>query len=181
MNKEFALVNNLKKEDIRNFRKKNKLSRLELAFLASVSKKTIENWETTDKEITGPIVMLLTVLNERPELIERYRLPNKEYPLRMYYMSDYSISTLIDVDLVHRKIKIKNFTDNLIQRAFGSKEEVSYEDFEKFLESRCFPPTRDKMKIELDKLGIKAYDPMSIILKTQGRMADDNYYIMMER
>jgi len=180
MNKEFAIVDSLKNTDIRNFRKNNKLARLELAFLVGVSIKTIENWEITNKSITGPIVTLLTILNEKPELIDKYRLPIKEYPLRMFYMSGYSINTVIDVDMIRSKVKFKNYTSNILLRAFGNKEEVSYIDFEKFLESRCFPSTRDKMKIELDSLNLKAYDPLSIIRKTKGRMVDDECYIVID-
>ena len=46
---------------------------------------------------------------------------------------------------------------------------------------RCFPETRDKMKLELKKLGIPFYDPMLIIEKTQGRMAEDEFSIRIER
>ena len=50
-----------------------------------------------------------------------------------------------------------------------------------FLKSRCFPETRDKIKIQLDALGIPFYDPMLIIGKTQGRMAEDDFWIMIEK
>ena len=38
----------------------------------------------------------------------------------------------------------------------------------------------DKMKLELDKLGIPFYDPMMIIEKTEGRMADDDFWLKIE-
>ena len=37
------------------------------------------------------------------------------------------------------------------------------------------------MKLELKKLGIPFYDPMLIIEKTQGRMAEDEFSIRIER
>ena len=95
-------------------------------------------------------------------------------------MSETGVSTIIDVDLLNRKVSFRNYTNNLIKRAFGAKEEVTFEDFEKFLESRCFPRTRDKIKIEFEKLDIDSYDPLTIIRKTQGRMVDDDFYIVME-
>ena len=90
------------------------------------------------------------------------------------------ICTIIDVDESRRLVEIKNYTDNLQYRAFGINTEPSFEDYEEFLESRCFPRTRDKMKLELDKLGIPFYDPMMIIEKTEGRMADDDFWLKIE-
>lgn len=40
---------------------------------------------------------------------------------------------------------------------------------------------RDKMKIHLQALGIPFYDPMLIIEKTGGRMAEDDFWIDIER
>ena len=37
------------------------------------------------------------------------------------------------------------------------------------------------MRIELNKLGLTYYDPLTIIGKTKGRMADDDFYIEIER
>lgn len=74
-----------------------------------------------------------------------------------------------------------NYTNNIMFRAFGANNNPNYDDYEEFLKSRCFPETRDKIKIQLDALGIPFYDPMLIIGKTQGRMAEDDFWIMIER
>ena len=66
-------------------------------------------------------------------------------------------------------------------RAFGVNNEPDYDDYEQFLESRCFPRTRDKMKLELKRLDIPFYDPILIIEKTLGRMEEDEFYIEIER
>ena len=89
--------------------------------------------------------------------------------------------TLIDVDEMNQKICIRNYARNIMFRAFGTNDEPAYEDYEAFLESRCFPKTRDKMKIQLDALGLPFYDPTLIIEKTQGRMAEDDFWILIER
>ena len=91
------------------------------------------------------------------------------------------VCTIIDIDEIERKVKIQNYTRNLLYRAFGVNTEPTFEDYEEFLESRCFPRTRDKMKIELKMLDIPFYDPLMIIEKTQGRMADDDFWIKIER
>ena len=43
------------------------------------------------------------------------------------------------------------------------------------------PKSRDKIKLELKRLGIPYYDPILIIEKTEGRMADDEFWIKLER
>lgn len=59
--------------------------------------------------------------------------------------------------------------------------EPGFEDYEEFLKTRCFPETRDKIKLELKRLGIPFYDPILIIEKTEGRMAEDKFWIRIER
>ena len=55
------------------------------------------------------------------------------------------------------------------------------EDFKEFLESRCFPRTRDKMKLVLEDVGVPCYDPYLIIEKTEGRMAEDDFWLKIEK
>ena len=64
--------------------------------------------------------------------------------------------------------------------AFDPIEKPTYEDFEDFLESRCFPRTGDKMKIRLKELDLPFYDPFLIVQKTEGRMAEDDFWIRLE-
>ena len=108
-------------------------------------------------------------------------IPEKVYPLRLWYMSGDQVSTIIDVDEQNRKVEIHNYTKDYIARAFGVIERPSFEDYEAFLESRCFPRTRDKMKLVLEDLGLPFYDPFMIIEKTEGRMAEDDFWIRIER
>lgn len=51
----------------------------------------------------------------------------------------------------------------------------------KLLESWCFPRTRDKMKLILKDLDLPFYDPFLLIEKTEGKMAEDNFWIKIER
>ena len=66
-------------------------------------------------------------------------------------------------------------------RAFGRNEKPDYRDYEEFLESRCFPRTRDQMKLMLRELNLPFYDPFLIIQKTEGKMAEDDFRIEIER
>ena len=77
-----------------------------------------------------------------------------------------------------RKVKAKNYTDKIMFRAFGV---VETPDYDQYLESRCFPSSRDKMKLILKDLDLPFYDPMMIIEKTEGRMAEDDFWIRIER
>ena len=99
--------------------------------------------------------------------------------MRMNFMNHDDLCTTIDIDFMHEKIKIKNYTDQIIFRAFGVVTEPTWNDFEYFLEDRCFPRTRDHVKDLLREMNIPFYDPLLIIEKTQGRMAEDHQWIMI--
>lgn len=82
-------------------------------------------------------------------------------------------ATWIDVYGVTQKVHIINFTEDMLSRAFGIKEKPGWEDFEEFLESRCMPRTRFGIREEIKHMGLDAYDPFQIIMKTQGRVYGD--------
>ena len=85
--------------------------------------------------------------------------------------------TVIDIDFLKQKIYIQNKTDDIIHRAFGVVENPSWDDFELFLEDRCFPRERGNCRSILCSMGLTDYDPLQIIEKTQGRMAEDKQWI----
>ena len=99
----------------------------------------------------------------------------------IWYMYEQDVCTLIDVNELERKVKIRNYTDKVMFRAFGTVEDPDYNDYQEFLKSRCFPESRDKMKLILKDLGLPFYDPIMIIEKTEGRMAEDDFWIRIER
>lgn len=89
------------------------------------------------------------------------------------YLDREKPSTIIDTCSVTRKVKIVNFTDDYISRAFGIEERPSWEDFEYFLEDRCMPRTRYGIREELSYMGLDVYDPFQIVEKTKGRVHGD--------
>lgn len=178
---DYAVLDYCKSDDIKRVRGKLNLTQREFAKLVNVSTPTIERWESSSEKITGPIVLLLNMLELNKDTLEYLKIPRKEYPLRMFYMYEDKICTLIDVDLKNQKIKIKNYVDNIIFRAFGVNENPSFNDYKEFLKSRCFPETRDKLKLVLRDLDLPFYDPFLIIEKTQGKMAEDNFWIKLEK
>ena len=178
---EFAVPESVRPEEIRRIRKMLGLTQNDFAELTRTSKATVERWEAGRQNISGPVVLLLKMLEKDPEYVEQLKIPEKKLPLRLKYMYRDTLCTIIDVDEMNRKVEIKNFTDNSMFRAFGNNPSPSFEDYTEFLESRCFPPTRDKMKLVLQDLDLPFYDPFLIIQKTKGKMAEDDFRIDIER
>jgi len=168
-------------EEIKRVRKKLKLTQKEFAELVKCSKSTMERWESSEEKITGPIVLLLNMLERYPDYVEKRKIPKKAYPIRLWYMHKQEVCTVIDVDELNQLVKIYNYAENIMFRAFGVVENPDYQMYQAFLESRCFPATRDKMKLILRDLNLPFYDPFMIIEKTEGRMAEDDFWIRIER
>ena len=103
------------------------------------------------------------------------------YVMRLDFMFRQKVCTEIYVDFEHKKIRIINRTDDIMKRAFGVNENPTWEDFEAFLEERCFPRTRAMQKVILRKIGVDHFDPLRIIELTKGRTAEDNQYINITR
>ena len=177
---QFAVEPYVTADEVKQIRKKLGLTQKEFAQLIGSSKPTIERWETSNGKITGPLVLLIRMLNENPAYVERLRIPEQTLPVRMWYMYKNEICTLIDVDESSRIVRIKNYTNETMFRAFGNNDYPTYEEYKEFLESRCFPRTRDKMKLVLEDLEIPFYDPYLIIKKTKGRMAEDDFWIQID-
>lgn len=177
----FAISDALSGGEIKAARKKLKLTQAEFAEMGNVSVKTVERWESGDKPVTGPIVTLIKILKEYPQIPEELKIPARVYPMRLWYMYYGDLCTIIDVDERERKVRVYNYTKDYALRAFGRVEKPSFEQYEEFLESRCFPRSRDKMKLILKDLDLPFYDPLMIIEKTQGRMAEDNFWIKIEK
>lgn len=95
----------------------------------------------------------------------------------LHYMEPEGLCTVIHADYKVRTVKIENKTDFLLHRAFGINENPTWEEYEAFLCERCFPATRDKMKLVLKDLGLDFFEPLEVIRKTQGRMAEDTQWL----
>ena len=168
-------------EEIKEVRKILGLTQKEFSLLVNTSKSTVERWESGKEKISGPLVLLLQMLKKYPEYVKSICVIEKNMPLRLWYMHKDTVCTIIDVNEVKREIQIRNYTDNIMFRAFGRTEKPDYQMYEEFLESRCFPASRDKLKLVLRDLDLPFYDPFMIIEKTEGRMAEDDFWIRIER
>lgn len=181
MQQVFAIPDRITGDTLREVRYILKLSRRDFAQFCGASERTVEYWENSGKELSGPVVTLVRLLQEDTGLIARYRIPKQKTPLRLLYRFRENIYTIIDIDEASQLIEIRNYTQRMQFRAFGGNEHPSYKDYQEFLESRCFPKTRDKMKLMLNELGLPFYDPLLIIEKTEGRMEEDDFWIQVVR
>ena len=179
--RKYALAEKLQSSDMKALRKKLGLTQRDFARLVNVSAKTVAYWESGKTEISGPIVTLVKILNENMEIAAKLEVSEKIYPLRLWYYYKNEVCTMIDVDERKRMVKVRNYTKNDMLKAFGRQTEITFEIYEEFLESRCFPRERDKLKLKLKELDIPFYDPLMIIERTEGRMAEDEFWIKIER
>ena len=103
-------------------------------------KKTIQRFEKSE-EVTGPIVIILDILSRQINLVSNYSIPNmtEDYLIRLYYYKKDILCTTIDINEIHQKIKIKNYTFEYTDCAFGNNKQPQYADYVDFLKSRCFP------------------------------------------
>ena len=180
MNK-YVFNDYLTSDDIKRVRKTLGMTQKEFAAFTCSSVRAVENWESKDGKITGPIVTLIEILLRKPDIVDKFVLPPNKFKLRIFYLYKSTVCTVIDVDEMERLIEVHDYVDKPFYRAFGVNISPTYEDYEEFLESRCFPRERDKLKIELKRLDIPFYDPIMIIEKTQGRMEEDDFWIRIER
>ena len=71
----------------------------------------------------------------------------------------------------------ENYTEQSVKTAFGKNRFPSWADLESFLEERCIPRQRAGMREYLETLELDEYEPIAIIRKTQGRMAEDDQWM----
>ena len=93
-----------------------------------------------------------------------------------YYDKDALCSRIV-ADYTARDLQVENYTPQLVKTAFGKNMLPTWEDFSTFLEERCVPRQRAGLREYLETLGLNGYDPLMIIRKTQGRMAEDEQWL----
>ncbi len=103
----------------------------------------------------------------------------KLYNLRIDYMLDDKVLTSILADMKRERVLTYDYYDNPMKRAFGVIKKPNWEDFMFFLEDRCMPRTRDRLKEILRDLHLDFYDSLLIVRKTSGRMAEDRRYLQI--
>ena len=169
-------------DDVENLRRIAEEYRKKNARNAGRKKKYTEKDVERMAQLRDQGVGLQTIADEfgtSRQVVGRYlsEAPAKGSTMRLTYMFRQHPCTVIDVDFLEQKISIQNKTADPVHRAFGMIEDPTWNDFEGFLKDRCFPETRGNRKELLRQLGLTDYDPLQIVEKTQGRMADDELWL----
>ena len=99
------------------------------------------------------------------------------YSLRIEFMNKDKCLSVILVDYYSEQIRVINYTDNPILRPFGIKSKPTWEDYKAFLEERCIPKERFRIKQVLKDLGLEQYDAIRILEKTEGRTGEDDMWM----
>ena len=103
---------------------------------------------------------------------------NKDHELKTFlYRDGHEVCTRIFADFTDKTVCIENYTDNLVKTAFGKNSMPTWDDLMAFLEERCVPQDRAGIREYLEALGLDEYNPLEIIKRTQGRMAEDDQWI----
>lgn len=97
-----------------------------------------------------------------------------------YYNGKDELCSKIFANRDNKTVSVENYTDFIMDTAFGVVKNPTWEDFEEFLEDRCFPRNRQNVKLELKQLGLTGYDPLEICKKTDGRNYRDYYYMTFD-
>lgn len=100
--------------------------------------------------------------------------------VKLSYYNDVDLCTVIVADYTAETVKFENFTDNSINAAFGIKSNVSWKDYNDFLKDRCIPESREGLKYYLNSIKVDEFNPLEIIKKTKGKMAEDNQWLDVE-
>lgn len=99
---------------------------------------------------------------------------------KLSYFDGDTLCTTIVMDETECVLCIQNHCNNVIKTAFGNNFSPTWEDLQYFLEERCVPRARAGLKEYLEVIGVEAYEPLEIIQKTEGRMAEDDQWIKVE-
>ena len=96
------------------------------------------------------------------------------------YFDDETLCSRIVADYTTKSICFEDCVDHFIHTAFGNNLTPTWGDYEAFLESRCLPKTRAGLREYLETIGVAAFNPLAIIQKTGGRMAEDHQWLTVE-
>lgn len=80
-----------------------------------------------------------------------------------------------------REVEVVNFTDEREEKVFGQRENPTWDDLVRFVESRCIPPTRHNIRDLLDMVGLPKYDAFALFQITSGHFAKDKCYAEIVR
>lgn len=138
------------------------------------------NEERREVELTfdGAAVTLSRRLSG-PEFAERQLAREHQVRVLRLYDGDELCSTVY-ADFTQQAVVVENEPVSHVKTAFGNNLFPDWKDFQGFLEERCIPRQRAGLREYLEAFGLDEYDPVTIIEKTGGRMAEDQQWLTIE-
>ena len=113
------------------------------------------------------------------EFVDRAKKRGRKTLVLSYY-DDKTLCTKIAADYDEKTVCVENYVTDVLRTAFGNNQEPTWDDYLLFLEERSIPKSRAGLRDYLDAIGVDAFDPLEIIKKTSGRMAEDQQWIQVE-
>lgn len=113
------------------------------------------------------------------EFSEQKRAQGHEIRRLRFYDGD-TLCTTIYADFTDETLAAENHIDDPVKTVFGNNPLPDWTDFQGFLQERCIPRERAGLREYLESLGLAEYDPLEIIQKTGGRMAEDQQWLKTE-
>ena len=120
------------------------------------------------------------IILSRPRNSSRFRAEAgaEGHDVKTYIFHDGDkVCTRIIADFTDKTVCADNYIDDPIKTAFGKNTMPTWEDFMSFLEERCIPQERAGIREYLETIGLDEYDPVQIVKKTRGRMAEDAQWL----
>lgn len=138
------------------------------------------NEERRDVELTfdGATVTLSRCLSG-PDFAEQRQALGHEVRVLRFYDGN-TLCSIIYADFTEEAVVVENQAVSPVKTAFGNNLFPDWKDFRHFLEERCIPRHRAGLREYLETLGLDEYNPLAIIEKTSGRMAEDQQWLTIE-
>lgn len=114
-----------------------------------------------------------------PDFAEQRKALGHEVRVLRFYDGNTLCSTIY-ADFTEEAVVVENQAVSPIKTAFGNNLFPDWKDFLYFLEDRCIPRQRAGLREYLETLGLDEYNPLAIIEKTSGRMAEDQQWMTIE-
>lgn len=93
------------------------------------------------------------------------------------YMYKDKIQTQIFFDEDSKKVKINNYTNDILHRAFGVNENPNYEDLITFFKDGCWTKSRGDINNILSIYNLATFDLIELLKQTNGRTYEDDLYM----
>ncbi len=136
--------------------------------------------ESRDVELSfdGNTIILARPLSGQEFTTQKRNLGHLLRRIR-FYDGD-GLCTTIYADFTDETLIAENCVNDPVKTAFGNQPLPSWAEFQAFLRERCIPEERDGLREYLETLGLEEYDPLRLIQKTGGRMAEDQQWLEVE-